>query len=186
MKMAFASALSVGVTSDAEYMDVELANEMSTETLVSCLKSQLPAGITLKRGKELIGRHAALMAVVNLATYHAVLPSIEDAGNDAYDAVRRFNEAAGITYVKESPKGRREIDVKQYIAEPVVIKQTPGNLEIEIVIRITPTGSIKPVEVLEVLTRDFGLPGRFDSVRINRTGLFVNDGEKRLTPLEVG
>lgn len=186
MKMAFASALSVGVTSDAEYLDVDMAEDLAEEALASRLKPQLPAGIVLNRSRIIVGRPAALMAVVNLATYRITLPyGAETSADGAAAAVRRFNEAASVSYVKESPKGRREIDVKQYLAEPVELRQAPDGLELAAAIRITPTGSIKPVEVLSVLTGDFGLPGRADGARINRTGLFVSDGERRLTPLEV-
>lgn len=185
MKMAFASALSVGVTSDTEYLDIELAAEITAGTFSAALASQLPEGMALKRVRAITPQHAALMAVVNLASYRITLPASGDA-ETVHDSVARFNAAAGVRYIKENPKGRREIDVKQYLPEPVGLIVTEAELQLSMTISITPTGSIKPSEVLSVLIRDFGLPVNGAAAVIHRTGLFVADKAGRRSPLDIG
>lgn len=190
MKMAFASALPVGVTSDAEYLDIELEEAMAAADFAGAFAAQLPEGIGLKRIKELTGKHPALMALVNLAAYTLEVPLTggEEAAEVAaasMASIRCFNEAVKVLYVKESPKGRREIDVKFYVPEVRGFARPSGGLTLDMRIRITPSGSVKPSEVLNVLIDQFGLPGDREAALINRNGLYVSDGGRDLSPLNV-
>ncbi len=184
MKIAFASALSVGVASEAEYMDIELTGEVDPAAMGEALARQLPPGIAVRRIRPVSARHAALMAVVNLAAYRISLPLPAAAAGAALEAVGRFNAAAAVPYIKENPKGKREIDVKTYVREVAATRGAEG-LELAFEVRITPTGSIKPAEVIKVLVENFGLPADPDAALVTRTGLFVADGGSRVSPLDI-
>ncbi|HWR41575.1 TIGR03936 family radical SAM-associated protein [Sporomusa sp.] len=189
MKMAFASALAVGVTSEAEYLDLELSEEPEIASIETRLNSQLPAGIELKSARYMGTPSQALMAVVNLATYEIAIPLAPEATWDTVmTSVSNFNSEVEIIYIKESPKGRREIDIKEYLAAPVTAKLAPENqswLSLSLSIKITPSGSVKPAEVLAVLTGSYGLPADYGSALIHRTGLFVSDGRVQRSPIEL-
>lgn len=189
MKLAFASALAVGVTSEAEYLDLELTEEQDIALLEAALKTQLPAGIELKAAKYVEQHSKALMAVVNLALYEIVVTLRPDAVWDTVaTSIQNFNHELEVIYVKQSPKGRREIDIKEYLAEPVGIKarsDNPHELIINLSIKITPGGSVKPVEVLAALADNFGLPVDKETALINRMGLFVTDGKIKRLPIEL-
>jgi radical SAM-linked protein len=181
MKMAFASALSLGVTSDSEYMDVELKSDISPEDFAASLVNQLPEGILLKGVREISVRHAALMAVINLAAYRINVPLQSGDFTAAQECINSFNQAQMVQFVKESPKGKREINVKQYVSQAAIV-QAPCGIEISMTVAITPTGSVKPSDVLKTLVDQFGLAVNPAAALINRTGLYV-DG---LSPLDVG
>lgn len=187
MKMAFASALPVGVTSEAEYLDIEFADELSVETVQKKLGEQLPTGIALKRIQEITTRHKALMAVVNLAVFRVEVPlKGGEIGRDAAEAaVARFNAATTVPYIKISPKGKREIDVKNYIAAAAEIGGAGDKASLRLTIKITPTGSVKPGEVLEVLVSAFGFPADPAEALICRTALFAGDGAARISPIDI-
>ncbi|MBP2653291.1 MAG: hypothetical protein H6Q73_860 [Firmicutes bacterium] len=186
MKMSFASALSVGVTSEAEYMEVELSKPVSAEKVFAALAHQLPPTIAIKRVKEVVGKQKALMAMVNLAVYKIVMPWHGDQMEYvAKDAVSRFNRTETVLYVKENPKGNREIDIKKYIAEAVEVVVGPKGAELSMVVWITPQGSVKPSEVLKVLVEDFAFPGSFEAALIKRSGLYVQIDHERLSPMEM-
>ncbi|MEL7634199.1 MULTISPECIES: TIGR03936 family radical SAM-associated protein [Sporomusa] len=190
MKLAFASALAVGVTSEAEYLELELTEEISVDQITARLKPQLPAGITLKAAKYVGGRSKALMAVVNLATYE-VVASLAPAAHwhTVETSLAKFNSEVEVIYSKQSPKGRREIDIKEYLATPVAVRKVADSqqevMSLGLSIKITPGGSVKPVEVLDALIAGFGLPVDKDNALINRTGLFVSDGRVQLSPMEL-
>lgn len=186
MKMSFASALSLGVASEAEYMDVELTDEgIDAADVERELGSALPAGIVLKRVRPITARHAALMAVVNLADYRIAVPLAEGASFAvAAAAVGGFNAADSVPYVKENPKGRREIDIKTYV-KSIELAERAGGLELSFAVRITPTGSVKPLEVLTALAASFELPADPDAAAITRTGLYVANEAGRVSPLEL-
>ncbi|TWH48225.1 TIGR03936 family radical SAM-associated protein [Sporomusa sp. KB1] len=189
MKLAFASALAVGVTSEAEYLDLELTEAIDIALLEARLKPQLPAGIELKAAKYVEQHSKALMAVVNLAAYEIIGSLTPGKVWDAVEtSIDNFNREVEVIYVKQSPKGRREIDIKEYLTEPVVVKPLPAkqpNLILNLAIKITPGGSVKPVEVLTVLTDNYGLPVDKDAALINRIGLFITNGKVWRSPIEL-
>lgn len=187
MKMAFASALSLGVTSEAEYLDIELKEDLPAVDFAKALASRLPEGIEIKEVQGITGNQASLMAQVNLAVYRLNLPLV--GGRAAFPlgeaSIQCFNAADQVLYIKENPKGRREIDVKCYISQVSYAMQPSAELVITIKIKITPTGSIKPSEVLSVLIDQYGLPGDRAAALIHRTGLYVTDEQRTLSPLEL-
>lgn len=183
MKVAYASALGVGVASDAEYMDMELKEDVALEVIRQKLAAQLPHGVTLKALKYVGDRTPALMAVVNQAVYEVTVPLVEN-GDDAMKSLNRFDETPQILYIKESPKGRREIDVKQFIPLPIAATVNGSALKLDLVIHITKTGTVKAAEVLDVLVSQFGLPVHQASAIITRKALYIVSDSSRLTPME--
>ena len=186
MKVAYASALGVGVASDAEYMDLELSGDLPLAEIEQRFACQLPPGIVLKRLKFMGDRTQALMAIVNQAVYEVTVPLADGADDSAFFAsLNRFAAAQQVIYVKESPKGRREIDVKQLLAAPIQATVADKTATLHVVIHITKTGSVKASEVLSALADSFGLPVKKDSANINRTALYIADNKTQLTPMEI-
>ncbi|BBB89744.1 MAG TPA: TIGR03936 family radical SAM-associated protein [Methylomusa anaerophila] len=189
MKLAFASALAVGVTSLAEYMDVELTGELDLQEIKNRLEPMLPAGISFNEAKYIEKHSPALMAIVNLAAYRVVAPlSNGEDREKVTNCIRQFNSASCVPYTKESPKGRREIDIKEFMGEDVRISGDnllTDSVSLDVALRITPQGSVKPSELVDALIISFGLPVKKDAVLIERTGLFVTDGMLRFSPLKM-
>ena len=185
MKMAFASALSLGVTSDAEYMDIELSDDAGIESHVAALSRQLPSGVILKRTNLIDGRHKALSAIINIAVYKIAISGEFNSAAVA-KSLDNFNKAGQVIYRKVSPKGNKDVDVKQYVVKDVSWSMVNGGLQLEMTIKITPTGSIKPSAVLAVLVDDFELSASPAAALITRSGLFVQNGGKVMSPLTAG
>ncbi|WP_378953154.1 TIGR03936 family radical SAM-associated protein [Pelosinus sp. sgz500959] len=186
MKIAFASALAVGVTSQAEYMDLDFKEEVDLVEGVKRLAAKLPPGIRVKSAKYMPASIPALMAIVNLATYDVIVPlSGTEDYTAAQESVRRFNETQEVLYMRHTPKGRKEIEIKQYMDKPIQIFHEGKDIKLVIHIKITPTGSIKPGEVLAALASMFDLAVKKDSALIDRTGLYVATDKSCLTPIEI-
>lgn len=93
MKISFASALAVGVTSEAEYLELELKDDVDITETVKKLVATLPPGIVVKKAKQVLGKTQALMAIVNLATYDIVVPYLAGMEfNGVQESVTAFNE----------------------------------------------------------------------------------------------
>ena len=185
MKLSFASALAVGVTSQAEYMDIDLSQDMDITETVKKLVAALPPGIMVQSAKYMPARTPALMAIVNLATYDVVVPFKAGEFAAVEDSITRFNEAVQVLHTRETPKGRKEIEVKQYMKEDIRATSEGGLVTLAIDIKITPTGSIKPGEILAALVVLFDLDVDKDSALINRTGLYIAEGKTRVKPTEL-
>ena len=183
VKLAFASALSVGVTGDREYFDVELVEDITPSDFTARLAGALPDGINVSQAAVITQTHKALMAVINYAAYSIELPLA--GGLTAVEAaVSGFNTAEVVMYTRQSPKGKREIDLKQFVDN--LTAQTNGNkLLLSFGIAIKPTGSAKASELLEVLTERFSLPVEHELAFIRREGLWIKQGDDLISPLEL-
>lgn len=175
MKIAFASALSVGVTSDAEYMDFELTKQLCQPEVFDKLNSNLPPGVKvlkLKPVREFKNqkKHKALMAEVDLAEYDVYVP-LCGSWDEAVKAVENFNKAEDVVYHRVTPKRTKDIEVKQYLANPVKISMSGDKLKVTMDIIITQTGSIKSQEILSLLAENYKLPVKVYDALINRRAL---------------
>ncbi|MBU2699790.1 radical SAM-linked protein [Sporomusaceae bacterium BoRhaA] len=186
MKFSFASALAVGVTSSAEYMDLELATDTELATIMRQLRQAFPVGITVKDSQVMIGTVKALMAVVNLATYEMTwLMSDGISEADLQQSLDLFDQEAIAIYVKQTPKGVREIDIKEFVAAPPVLHVEGDKICLQLQLHIKPTGSVKPTDMLELLIHKYQLPAFARAALIERTGLFISNKGRLLTPLEL-
>lgn len=186
MKISFASALAVGVTSQVEYLELELKEEVELTSVVKQLMVTLPPGICVKRAKYVVGKTPALMAIVNLATYDVVVPFA--AGTEfaaVEESVKKFNGTNEVLFTRRTPKGRKDIEVKQYMDAPIIVSEQDGAVHMDIQIKITPNGSIKPGEIIEALVAMFELGVVRDNALITRTGLYVVDDKGRVTPSDM-
>lgn len=186
LKFSFASALAVGVTSSAEYMDIELATDMKLDRVAAQFRQALPEGISLVEAKVMVGAVKALMAVVNLAEYDITLPLQANATAETVAAsVAAFSQEPIIVYHKHTPKGTREIDIKEFVAVSPMFRVVDDQITLKLTLHIKSTGSVKPTDVLDVLVTDYGLPGDVRQAVINRIGLLVRVSGQNLTPLQL-
>ena len=183
MKLSFASALSVGVTSEAEYMELEIAGKISAGEIEERLRGALPSGVRLLGVQLLDAKPKALMSLTDEAEYEIEAP-LCGSMTDAAAALDAFNAAKECLYVRKTPKKTREIEVKQYILGDIRAKETEsGKLRLAMAIRVTPGGSVKPQEVLSLLAERFSMPVRAQEALIHRCALL--SGGKPLLPEEV-
>lgn len=188
MKIAFASALAVGITSESEYMDLELTEHIEMKQVIHLLSSMLPPGIIIKQAKYMPERCPAMMAVINLASYKMIIPLKQNiAAEKITSSIQAFLHSQECIFIKETPKGTRAINIREYIFNnDMRIICSQDKIELTLSIKITPTGSVKPSEVLQVLIESFALPVQKDTVYITRTGLFIaNSALQCISPLEL-
>ncbi len=171
LKVSFASALSVGVTSDCEYVDFELTAPINELEVLRRLNAQLPKGAEILRIKKLRGKVQPVMSLVDLSRYEVRLPFDKKYLDAAQISVKIFNATPEINFTRITPKKTRELEIKKYIAEPIKIALFGEEVVIKLAIRITPTGSVKPSEILQILHERFKFPVDVASARINRTAL---------------
>ena len=175
MKIAFASALSVGITSTCEYMDLELKKDVCQPEVFDKLRAALPPGVELLQVKQIDMRSKALMSVVDEGSYEIKMPLPDDL-DKLQHAVDTFNKTAQIIITRETPKKRKEIEIKQYLPKKITLTAENNVLKLQLNIKITSTGTVKPNEVLEALTREFQLDLPVKEALICRTGLY-NQGK---------
>lgn len=173
MKVAFASALSLGVTSASEYMDFELTKPLCQPEIFDRLQKELPPGAKLLKLREIKGKHKALMSEADEAIYKLRVPF---AGTEAaaQASIEAYNKAGEAVWHRVTPKKTRDIETKQYMKKPVAFAVADGELRLTMDIVITQSGSVKPLEVLALIVKDFGLAVNPAEALIERQGIFGN------------
>lgn len=181
LKYSLASALGVGVVSYTEFVEIELAEEMDVKEAALRLSEALPRGIRVLAADAVENNAPALMAVAAGAEYRVTLPY----ERDLRDVVHAFNSADTLMYKKAAPKtkvGFKEVDVKFYIPK-ISFKQFDGKTEFNFSCKITPTGSLKAVDLLNALneTYDLGIP--IEMADIERMKLYRADRNGKRLPM---
>ena len=170
LKVSFATALGVGVTSDCEYVDFELAENLRTPEVMARLNQQLPRGAEILRIKKITGKAPALMSIIDFSRYEIVVPFSGDLAA-ALESAEKFNAAPEIFFTRITPKHTRELEIKQYLAERISVSKADGDLLIKFGVKITQEGTVKPSEIVTVLRENFGLSIEPAAAKINRTAL---------------
>ena len=178
LKFSLASALGVGVVSYTEFVEIELAEPMEVEVAAKSLDKALPRGIRVLAADAVANNTAALMAEAAGASYVVTLPYDKDMS----EAVANYNDALELLFKKAAPKRKekfKEIDVKFYIPE-IAVEQKDGKTILSFECKITPTGSMKAVDLLNALNEAYALELPVEMADIERHTLykFTKRGKK--------
>lgn len=184
-KIAFGSALAVGVTSDHEYLDLELSKDWAPERLKEALASGMPPGFAVGEVRRIADRVTALMSVINRADYLLrITPSalpIQTAELSAY--VGSFLARPEIVVERETKKGRKQVDLR-----PGIFGFSAEIHNSDLIFRLTlqtgSSGNIRPEDVLGAFLNWAHLDADITTARIHRLGLYIFDGGTQYTPLE--
>lgn len=176
-KVSFGLALSVGMHSTAEYLDVELAEPVDLTTLADRLNAALPEGITITGVSLLAERAPALQEAVTTVAYRAVVLSDGEPVSDVElkDAIT----AADARPTLEAPrtrKGRTVIeDVKPAIRRLDVETSDDGTPVLVMECGTQP--SVRPGEVLAAIAPQWQLG------HVQRTHQWIERDGVRYEPL---
>jgi radical SAM family uncharacterized protein/radical SAM-linked protein len=179
-KIAFGPPLSLGLTSVAEYMDLQFAKPLVGD-LIFRLKRELPEGIRVIDTKAIFRKTEALSAVINVSDYRADLSRV--AG--LFDLERRLQEllqAERLPILRSTPKGTKSIDLRPHLLD-LTLERDQETICLSMRLRTGPEGHIRPQEVLEVALK---LPSeRLAIIPIERTAQYIQVDHRLLSPLDV-
>ena len=181
LKFSLASALGVGVVSYTEFVEIELAEPMEVEAAARALDKALPRGIRVLAADAVANNTAALMAEAAGACYVVTLPY----DKDITEAVANYNDAVELLFKKAAPKRKekfKEIDVKFYIPE-IAVELKDGKTIFSFECKITPTGSMKAVDLLNALNEAYALELPVEMADIERHTLYKVTKKGRKVPM---
>ncbi len=186
LKMAFGPPLPVGYTSIAEYMDLEFAKPPAAD-LEDALNVLLPPGLTVTGWRPIVYKTASLMAMVDLATYRVrFTDSFLESGGVSPDAfedlllegISSLLEATSLPVRRPGAEGVKEFDARPSLESLVPLA---GARALDVGIRFTPRAQARPDELVRLMLPE--ADARL--LTIERTGLYQDAGEDRLTPFDL-
>ncbi len=197
--MSFAAPLGVGLTSDGEYLDVQLLSTFDRETMIDKINEVMAKDIQIVDFKILSDNSKNAMSIVAGADYLVSL-------KDGYDFLSKeefeskFNEFMNqdtIVALKKSKKTETELDIKpfiyEYSYEPFFNTATTSVVDIyengtKVYLKLA-TGSVnnlKPDLVLEAFCNYVNIPYNeyaFQGHRIEVYADLGNEESRKLVPL---
>lgn len=147
--MAFAAPLGLGITSNGEYMDIEVHSIISCEDVMQRLNQVSVPGITVVSVKILPESAGNAMASVAAAAYTVRFRPGKAPETDLATLIPDFLARERILITKETKKGTREVDLRQGIFQ---LAYQDGALTM--LVDASSGNNIKPVQVVEALLTD--------------------------------
>lgn len=117
--MSFAAPLSVGLTSNGEYVDIDVHSTKSSQEMIRRINAVSVEGIQVLSYKKLPEKAANAMSLVAAADYTIQFrPGYEPADEAAwFDGFAEFLKSPSILITKKTKKGEKELDLASLIYE---------------------------------------------------------------------
>lgn len=170
---SFATALAVGVSSEAEYMDLKLTRDVPIEMIIAAVNNAAPPGIIIVDGVVLKDKEPKAMAALVAADYEITLlePTITK------EMVSDYLNTAEAIVQKKNKKGR----VNDFDLKPGTMAMSIDGSTLSMRIATGSSLNIKPEMILTYMLEKAGRPYERGVFRFHRKELYHdNDGLKPL------
>lgn len=173
MIMSFASPLGIGLTSDGEYMDIELERPIAGSEAVKRMNAVMPEGmevISFRRISE--DKKATGMAIVAAADY---LVSVRKGSlpSDWKESFEIFYAQPEIRIIKQTKRSEQEVDIRPMIYETkfcrdgLFLKLAAGSAQ-----------NLKPDLVMEAFCKFAGIDEKDLTFAYHRAEMYANTGSE--------
>jgi radical SAM-linked protein len=181
--MTFGPALSLGIASLDEYLDIRLIDPPEPSVLIESLNRAANPGLRFRGAKRLGPNDPRLSTIIDGARYVIALSTaaLSDAGGEHWleDRLGSFHAAERLI-VRRVIKGiGKLVDVKNFVVSAAIGDEASRRIvgsaglvgrfvPLDVTVRLSPSGAVKAAEVVEAITGDAQFP--FKAVRAALTG----------------
>lgn len=144
--MTVAQPLSVGVTSDCEYMKVGFDGNFSEDEVVNTINNSFPPGYKILAAKKVEGKEIDITRI-DRAVYTV---EVEYEGEADTDKLLRNKE---LKVMKKSKSGIKESDIRPYIFSLNKTGDENGVLTLRMCISIGSVYNLKPQSVIDAMEK---------------------------------
>ena len=172
-QMVFGLPLPVGVTSEAEYADFELAEEICPDEFLERLNKQMPSGLKIDDAGIKTSREN-IMATIAYASYD-VLAESKMGITLIIEKTDALMSKPEILVKKQGKKDVRTIDIKQMIISLNIKDRGHESFCISMLLRAGSVANLRPELLISGINELTG--SDIKVLKVNRKGLFVNKGQ---------
>lgn len=188
MIMSFASPLGIGLTSEGEYFDMELAGHISSAEAVRRMNAVSAEGIEVVSFRQIAEEKKMTgMAIVAAADYLVGWKNAEDAAAFTEETIAGFLRQQEIVVLKQTKRSEQEADIR-----PLVYQMELREKGIYLQLAAGSAQNLKPELVMSALCRFAGIDRVSDTFTWHRLEMYADlaseaeqaAGIRRLVPLE--
>jgi radical SAM-linked protein len=183
-KISYASALSVGIASEGEYLDVELSAIMSPKDFMDNLNEYQVKGIEIVGVKEITSKVTSLTAVIEKARYVASCFLDTVFTDDELERkIDDFLDEKEILVIRKTKDKVKEVDIRGGIHD--LYGEIRGNeLILTYTVQSGSSGNVRAGEVLSAFLAFCGIKIVKDAI-FTRMDLYGMKGNKLCSPMEM-
>jgi len=145
-RLSLAVPLALGMTGEAELMDVVLAKWISPHSFTTLINQQLPPGIEISQTYQIPTTMPSLQSQVRFAEYEVKLKT-EKGQKDVGSAIASMLALEHLPWQHQRDTGPRHYDLRALIDDLWLIDWHSGNASIGMRLRCDNSGSGRPEQV---------------------------------------
>ncbi|MCR5809697.1 MAG: TIGR03936 family radical SAM-associated protein [Clostridiales bacterium] len=157
--VSFAAALSVGMTSDGEYLDVILTEGMTPEEFRSRLDPVLPEGVEIVSVMDLGESKKSLTSAMRTASYTANVLFDADVSQEAVSSAITGLLSGEIVVMKKTKGGIKPTDIRPMVIELDLVSLAERNAVFKLKGVLSAEGGLNPDMLLAELYKKLGVSG---------------------------
>lgn len=185
-KISFAAPLAVGVSSEAEIVEVELTQAIDPNALISNQGDNVPDGLSFVRAKEVSGS-GKLMALVSASEYLVEVrysDAVKDIdGRKENEALDHLLDKDEIMIQKKTKKGKiKDVNIRPFVMDAKTVLSEEARSIFRLTVATGSNGNLKPEVFIDCLIKEMDLIDSVEAVRVHRLQLFTQK-EGQLVPL---
>lgn len=177
-RIAYGPPLTMGYTSDGEYMDIQYHFEKGRE-IKSALNRVLPEGLRILDTRILYGKHQSLASIINRTEYEVDLYKTFD---QSYlnQIIAELMNREQIVIKRKRGADEQDLDIRPFI-ESIRSDEKTNTLHLSLHILDGKTARVSEIlsEMLSLNDEEIALS------QVNRSKLLIQFGDVKATPLEV-
>ncbi len=181
-KFSLAFALSVGMTSEGEYMDVNLKHPMTLCEFKEDMNRVLPKGISILEVKELADNIPSLASMIERAKYVIDMPYVRE---DMDNFLQEFLNQGNIIVEKRSKKGIRQIDIRDMIFSLEVAEYLSKSVKLRAILECSGQSNLNPKQLMQGIAKFADIDYDESLFNIHRSEMYLYRDNSWITPLEL-
>ena len=170
-QIALAAPLAVGVTGEAELLDVFLETAMKPAEFIAAVTPQLPAGISVTRAEEVGLALPSMQAELKASEY---LVDVAQPDGVVREAIERFLAAEHVPWEHQREDQVRSYDIREMVYEMDIAASDGSTTTIRMLLKNDSSGSGRPEQVALAL-------GLGQATRIHRRRLVLAGASRART-----
>lgn len=184
-RLSFASALAVGMTSEGEYMDILLEQDLVPDEFCNRMNKVLPLGIRMLEAIKVSNKIPSLMSIVERADYLIKFPECNtDLFSD--DKIEQFLSQDEIVVQLKGKKGMRNVNIRNMIHHMEWITDKTDGVLLKVRLSTGSKANLKPNILAEAFLSWTGASlGEREPLYLHRLNMYIPQGNRWITPMEI-
>lgn len=150
-KLAFGSALSVGVSSLAEYFDMQLLDDSTVEEVKERLNRTLPMGIIINEVRVCKVAVKPLGAIVNRAEYLITAETDDSLADKACGNLNDLMKKEILNVVRNNKNGEKTFDIRPWLHGLQAEALTAEKIKIKLIAELSNNGNLRPDDLIQLI-----------------------------------